>query len=135
MQVKILYIFKKTIQLKYTSSCSYIVRHLVLFFCCWQLSVLHSPDTSNQKGYFQSKKSCGISKMLRNTTFLIMVSYYEIITCTVIFLIISHATSCERNNVFDQSVSLVFVSATPLKTRHRILWNYVVIKDTMCRCT
>ena len=52
-----------------------------------------------------------------------------------IFFIIPHATSCGGYNVFDPSVSLVFlVSATPLKPLNRIVWNFVVIKDIMCRC-
>ena len=35
----------------------------------------------------------------------------------------------------SQSVSPVFlVSATPLKPLNRISWNFVVMKDIMCRC-
>ena len=53
-------------------------------------------------------------------------------------LIIPHATSCGGYNVFDpsvsQSVSPVFlVSATPLKPHNRISWNFVAMKDIMCR--
>ena len=56
---------------------------------------------------------------------------------------IPHATSCGGYNVFDpsvsqsvsQSVSPVFlVSTTPLKPLNRISWNFVVMKDIMCRC-
>ena len=57
--------------------------------------------------------------------------------------IIPHATSCGGYNVFDpsvsqsvsQSVSPVFLfSATPLKPLNRISWNFVDMKDIMCRC-
>ena len=52
---------------------------------------------------------------------------------------IPHATSCGGYKVFDpsvrQSVSPVFlVSATPLKPLNRISWNFVVMKNIMCRC-
>ena len=58
-------------------------------------------------------------------------------------IIIPHATNCGGYNVFDrsvsqsvsQSVSPVFlVSTTPLKLLNRISWNFVVMKDIMCRC-
>ena len=62
--------------------------------------------------------------------------------CFTVFLtniFIPHATSCGGYNVFDpsvsQSVSPVFlVSGTPLKSLNRISWNFVVMKDIMCRC-
>ena len=61
-------------------------------------------------------------------------------------VIIPHATSCGGYNVFDPSVSqsvsqsvspsvlFFLVSATPLKPLNRISWNFVVMKDIMCRC-
>ena len=66
-------------------------------------------------------------------------------------IVIPHARSCGGYNVFDpsvsqsvclsgsqsvsQSVSPVFlVSTTPLKPLNRISWNFVVMKDIMCRC-
>ena len=58
-------------------------------------------------------------------------------------IIIPHATSCEGYNVFDPSVSksvsqslspVFLVSATPLKPLDRISWNFLVMKDIMCRC-
>ena len=59
----------------------------------------------------------------------------------IVFLrIIPHAQVAEgimfltRPSV-SQSVSPVFlVSATPLKPLNRISWNFVVMKDIMCRC-
>ena len=61
-------------------------------------------------------------------------------------IIIPHATSCRGYNVFDPSVSqsisqsvshlvspAFLVSATPLKPLNRILWNFVVMKDIICR--
>ena len=57
-------------------------------------------------------------------------------------IIIPHATSCGGYYVFDpyisesvsQSVSPVFLaSATPLKPLNRISWNFVDMKDIMCR--
>ena len=49
-------------------------------------------------------------------------------------IIIPHAMSCGGYDVFGPSVSPVFlVSATPLKLRNRIFWNFVVMKDIMCR--
>ena len=53
--------------------------------------------------------------------------------------VIPHVTSCGGYNVFEpsvrQSVSLIFlVSATPLKPLKRISWNFIVMKDIMCRC-
>ena len=60
-------------------------------------------------------------------------------------LIIPHTTSCGEYNVFDpsvsqsQSVSPVFLvratSLKPLNKINRISWNFVVMKDIMCRCT
>ena len=55
------------------------------------------------------------------------------------YLIIPHATSCGGYNVFDPSVSksvspVFLVSTTPLKPLNRISWNFVVMKDIMCRC-
>ena len=35
----------------------------------------------------------------------------------------------------SSSVLGLFVSATPLKPLNRILWNFVVIKNILCRCT
>ena len=58
-------------------------------------------------------------------------------------IFIPHATSCGGYDVFDlsvsqsvsQSVSPVFlVSETPLKPLNRISWNFLVMKDIMCRC-
>ena len=54
-------------------------------------------------------------------------------------VIIPHAKSCGGYNVFDPSVSqsvspVYLVSATPLKPLNRISWNFVVMKDIMCRC-
>ena len=55
---------------------------------------------------------------------------------------IPHATSCGGYNVFDpsvsqslsQSVSPVFlVSATPLKPLNRISYNFVVMREKICR--
>ena len=49
-------------------------------------------------------------------------------------IFIPHATSCGGYHVFDPSVSPVFlVSATPLKPLNRISWNFVDMKDIMCR--
>lgn len=90
-------------------------------------------------------------KMLLNTTFItgILFSYYEKITNAMIFLIIPNAKSCEGNDVFDASIDhwcsqcvsqsvrnsvLSFVNANPLKPPHGILWYFVGIKDTICRC-
>ena len=65
------------------------------------------------------------------------------LSCNVIIketkLFIPHTTSCGGYNVFDlsvsQSISPVFlVSATPLKPLNRVSWNFVAIKDIMCRC-
>ena len=66
-------------------------------------------------------------------------------------LSIPHTTSCGGYNVFDPSVSqsvslsvsqsvspsvlFFLVSATPLKPLNRISWNFVVMKDIMCRYT
>ena len=58
------------------------------------------------------------------------------------FLFIPHATSCRGYNVFDPSVSqsvsqsaspVFLVSTTPLKPLNKISWNFVVMKDIMCR--
>ena len=57
--------------------------------------------------------------------------------------IIPHAMSCGGYNVFDPSVSqsvspsvspVFLLSATPLKRLNRISWNFVDMKDIMCRC-
>ena len=49
------------------------------------------------------------------------------------------ATSCGGYNVFDPSVRpsvspVSLVSATPPKPLNRISWNFVVMKNIMCRC-
>ena len=54
-------------------------------------------------------------------------------------IFIPQAMSCGGYNVFDlsvgQSVSpVILVSVTPLKPLNRISWNFVVMKDIMCRC-
>lgn len=58
-----------------------------------------------------------------------------ILFCTHI-LIIPHVTDFARGIIFFTcpSVLFFFVSATPQKPQHRIYWNFVGIKDTMCRC-
>ena len=41
----------------------------------------------------------------------------------------------ERRNLAKMKDTTVFlVSATPLKSLNRITWNFVVMKDIMCRC-
>ena len=90
-----------------------------------------------------------------NVFFFVLVCAYidHVIRCIsfkdaqVILIIIPHQRSCRGYNVFDPSVSAsavsqlfsqyvspVFrVSATPLKPLNRISWNFVVMKDIMCR--
>ena len=74
--------------------------------------------------------------------------FYETVVCTSIFLFIAWIFSflyptqrvaegimfLTRPSV-SQSVSPVFlVSATPLNPLNRISWNFVDMKDIMCRC-
>ena len=65
--------------------------------------------------------------------------FFPLAAMLLILIFIHHAKSCGGYNVFDpsvsQSVSPVFlVSATPLKPLNRILLNFVVMRDIMCRC-
>ena len=69
--------------------------------------------------------------------------YYAGKILKIISIIIPHTTSCRGYNAFDPSVSqsisqsvspsVFLVGAIPLKPLNRILWNFVVMKDIMCR--
>ena len=100
---------------------------------CFCLSGLHSKLTY----------SCFCLSML-HCTFLSDLFYVSFSVGYVLkSLIIPHAMSCGRYNVFypsvihsvSQSFSPVFLLAqlTPLKPLNRIWWNFVVMKDIICR--
>ena len=81
-----------------------------------------------------------ISFLFRNV-FLLSLSYIDLDFCILLYptqrvvegiMFLTHPSVSQS---VSQSVSPVFlVSATPLKPLNRISWNFVVMKDIMCRC-